>query len=119
MLRLLFLLFIFRISILFIAFVILWLAIFIFFDVELWRDKFPSTAKAIITTAVSLGICFYYGFDLFARIIDVSGGTTTTGMFLTGLVVSGGSAGARRLTQDFLKLSREHRDEFKRNFPKP
>ena len=89
-------------------------ALFIIFDVELWREKLTSTHKAIFTAAVSIGICFYYGFDLFARIIEISGGNTPTGMVLTGLVVSGGSSGARRLTQEFLKLSREHRDAYKK-----
>ena len=94
-------------------------ALFIIFDVKLWREKLTSTAKALLTAAISIGICFYYDFDLFARLMEMSGRATPTGMVLTGLVISGGSAGARRLTQDFLKLSRQHRDEYKKQFTGP
>ena len=89
-------------------------ALYIAFDIKYWRDYLESGPKAIIVVVVSIGVCVYYDFDVFSRVIDLSGGSSLIGVLLTGFVVSGGSAGAKRLMQDFLKLSREHREAYKK-----
>jgi hypothetical protein len=86
---------------------------FFAFDIAWWRDKLDSGAKAVITFAVSIAICFLYGFDVIGDITGNPAGSKVLGRVLTGFIIAGGSAGAMRLMQDFLKLSRSARDQAK------
>lgn len=86
---------------------------FIAFDIKWWRDKIDSGAKAAITIGVAVVICFIHDFDIIARVTDSDKSETIIGIFLSGMIVAGGSAGAKRLMQDFLSLSRAARDQKK------
>lgn len=88
-------------------------ALFIAFDIKWWRNRLESGWKATITVVVAVIVCWLHDFDVFARITETAASTTLIGIFLTGLVVAGGSAGAMRLMQDVLKLSRQARDRAK------
>jgi hypothetical protein len=67
--------------------------------------------KALITYVVSAGLCFAFGFDVF-KFIFTDGKTLgpVLDIFLTAAVVAGGSAGAIKLFQDVLGLSKTARD---------
>ena len=88
-------------------------ALFIAFDIKLWRERLQSSQKALITVAISIAVCWFYDFDIMARVMETVASTSLHGIVLTGLVVAGGSASAMRLMQDFLRLSRAARDEAK------
>lgn len=85
-------------------------ALFVLFDVAWWRERIASGWKSMTSITVAVLICFHMDFDLLSRIIELSGRPTPEGQFVTGLIVSGGSAGAKRLMQDFLMLGREQRE---------
>ncbi|TPW26414.1 hypothetical protein FJU08_22285 [Martelella alba] len=87
--------------------------LFIAFDVKYWRDRINGGTKAIVTIALAFLICWRFSFDLMARVLDMSDASTLIGISITAFIVAGGSAGAMRLMQDFLGLSRTARDAAK------
>ena len=75
-------------------------------------SKIPGL-KGLIALVTSLGITFCYKFDVLAVLfasepegIDPS----EMGMFLTGFILAGGSAGAFAIFQAYLKFGKESRD---------
>ena len=89
-------------------------ALYFIFDYSLWRDYLSGKKiKAPITLAIAWYACSLYDFDIISPILDAMAGPTTFGIFLTSLIIAGGSAGAMILFQDVLNLSRESRERIK------
>lgn len=86
-------------------------ALYFLFDYSLWRDAIKGRKiKAPITIAVAWFACYYYDFDILTPMLDPMAGSTDFGVFITALIVAGGSAGAMILFQDILKFSRTARE---------
>ncbi len=75
-------------------------------------EVFGATVKAVITYAAAFGLCFEFGFDVFGPLFGVkpADGPPLLDVFLTAAVVAGGSAGAIKLFQDVLGMSKTARD---------
>jgi hypothetical protein len=71
-----------------------------------------ATIKAGITYVAAFGLCFGFGFDVFGPLFGVKpvAGPPVLEVFLTAAVVAGGSAGAIKLFQDVLGMSKTARD---------
>lgn len=69
--------------------------------------------KTVVAYAVSFSICWYYDFDLIATLLEPQS-VTLLGIVITAGILAGGSAGAVKLMQDILGLSRKSRADFAR-----
>jgi len=74
--------------------------------------------KEIITLAVAFAVCLYWDFDAFSILMPVSHTTMTAfGMFLTAMIVAGGSKAAVKLFTDWMDIkssAQREIDEFKK-----
>lgn len=90
----------------------------VMFDMDGLRAllKRKRDIKPIVAILVSVGACFALHLDAFAP-LGAIGATLAEikwlGYFLTGLVVSGGSAGSVKLFQDILGFRRSSREQIK------
>jgi len=85
-------------------------ALYFIFDYSLWREILTGKKiKAPITLAIAWYACTHYAFDIVSPILDPMAGPTGFGIFLTALVIAGGSASAMILFQDILSFSRDAR----------
>lgn len=85
-------------------------ALYFVFDYTLWRELLSGKkVKAPITLAMAWYACLNYGFDIVSPILDPMAGPTSFGLFLTALIIAGGSASAMILFQDILSFSRDAR----------
>lgn len=85
--------------------------LYFIFDYKLWRDALSKFAlKGPISFAVALFICWYYDYDILARVLDPTA-ITDVGIVITAAILAGGSVGAITLFQDILKFSREGREQ--------
>lgn len=83
--------------------------LYFIFDYKLWREALSKFAlKGPISFALALFICWYYDYDILARILDPEA-ITNVGIGITAAILAGGSVGAITLFQDILKFSREGR----------
>lgn len=86
-------------------------ALYFIFDYSLWRELLTGKKiKAPITLGIAWYACTHYDFDIVSPILDPMAGPTNFGMFLTALVIAGGSASAMILFQDILSFSRDARE---------
>ena len=86
-------------------------ALFFVFDYSLWRDKIPGRGiRAPVTLLFAASIIYYYDFDILEPVLNPGAGSTHFGLILTALLTAGGSAGAVKLFQDWLGLSRQARE---------
>lgn len=58
--------------------------------------------KEIIAAIVSITVCFYWEFDAFTILVVASNKMQIPGMFLTGLIIAGGSKASIKLFKDTL-----------------
>jgi len=87
-------------------------ALYFLFDYKFWREfteKHPI--RSPISFALAWVIVNWYDLDILAPTLDPGSGPTDLGIFVTALIVAGGSAGAIKLFQDFLKLGRTTQEE--------
>jgi len=85
-------------------------ALYFVFDYELWRELLSGKkVKAPITLAIAWYACIHYSFDIVSPVLDPMAGSTSFGLFLTALIIAGGSASAMILFQDILNFSRDAR----------
>ena len=77
----------------------------------LLSDFLGSPVKAVLTYAAALLLCMLFDFDIFTAIFPSAPSKhTSLVLWLTAAVVAGGSAGAIKLFQDVLGLSKTARD---------
>ena len=89
-------------------------ALYFVFDYSRWRDKIEGKGvRAPVAFLVSWLICWWHDFDAFAPVLDPEG-ATQLGIFLTALVVAGGSAAAIKLFQDVLGFGRTAQEELRK-----
>lgn len=87
--------------------------LYFIFDYRHIRERLKNLGlKAPFALGVSWFICSQHDFDVVARIID-PGGETGIGIFITSMIVAGGSAAAMTLFHDVLKITRTARSEIK------
>lgn len=72
------------------------------------KSKIPGL-KGIIALFTSVGICMYYEFDIMSALF-ANNVKDEIGIFLTGITVAGGSAGAIAIFQGFLNINKQSRD---------
>lgn len=85
-------------------------ALYFIFDYSLWRELLTGKkVKAPITLGIAWYACTHYEFDIVSPILDPIAGPTSFGIFLTALIIAGGSASAMILFQDILSFSRDAR----------
>jgi len=89
-------------------------ALFYIFDYSLWREWIKGKKiRAPIALIVAWLACNEKEFDILDPVLASGEGSSPTGIFITALIVAGGSAASINLFQHVLKFGREARDQLK------